>query len=145
MRETRPKASHVTALRRLVRRHHRIATLLIVAALALKLIVPAGFMPIAARDGTITVLMCTGTGPATIEMAIPGLPPVRHDIPAPAKADAPCAFAGLAMPIMAGADPLLLAAAIAFVMAMAIGAVTALPYRVPARLRPPLRAPPHPA
>lgn len=135
---------YVTALRRIVYRHRWLAALLVAVSLALKVLVPAGFMPVVAKNGTITVQICSGTamGPMTMETAIPGLPP-KHDDRAPAsKAEMPCAFAGLAMPMLAGTDAQLLALALAFVMALAIYFVAIPPLRHETHLRPPLRGPP---
>lgn len=58
------------------------------------------------------------------------------------KADHPCAFSGLGMSAMGGADLGLLAIAIAYVLALGFGAIVAPSRAVAARLRPPLRAPP---
>lgn len=112
----------------------------------LRLLVPTGFMPVTAADGTLTVRICSGDmAETTVRIAIPRGPTGHGDGQTPAKADAPCAFAGLAMPMLSGADVLLLAAAIAFVLAVAFASVPAPPFRRPARLRPPLRGPPIPA
>lgn len=134
----------VTAFRRLIHAHRALAALLLLAALSLKLLVPAGFMPVAGSDGTITVLICSGAqaGPMTMEMPVPGLPAGHGDPQTPAKAEMPCTFAGLAMPMLSGADPLLLAVAIAFVLALAVRAVLPVPPRPAVYLRPPLRGPP---
>ena len=100
-------------------------------ALAMKLIVPAGFMP-TISDGRFIVTVCTGTGP--MSMAMPGL---DHG-----KSEAPCAFAGLAAPSLAAADAVLLAAAIVFVVALGVQPIG--PRKTPdvPHLRPYLRGPP---
>ena len=121
--------------------------MLVVAALALKLLVPTGFMPIAGADGTITVQICSGLAmaPKTMTIAVSGMPGGQGEHRSPASADTPCAFAGLMMPMVAGADPLLLAVAIAFVMAIVASLAPRAWFASPARLRPPLRGPPLPA
>jgi len=57
-------------------------------------------------------------------------------------ADMPCVFSGLSAPVLAGADPLLLAAAIAFLFVAALVARAQLPLRRIFFLRPPAQAPP---
>ncbi|HWK35538.1 DUF2946 family protein [Sphingomonas sp.] len=126
----------MTALRLFVRDHRVLAAWLVVLALAMKLAVPAGFMT-STQAGAITVEVCNGTGPMTI--AIPGLPDKPAD---PGTKEQPCAFSGLSAPSLAGADPVLLVAAIAFVFAYAIRRETPVAARAPAYLRPPLRGPP---
>ncbi len=119
-------------------RHRFAAALLIAAALLVRLIVPTGYM-LDASHGAITVELCSGTGP--MRMAMPGM---THpdDGKGHGKAGSPCAFAGLAAPALGGADPILLAVAIAFIMATAFdGGVAAPPLRR-LFLRPPLRGPP---
>lgn len=117
---------------------------MLAAALLLRILVPAGFMPMAATDGTITIRICSGTqdGPTTMEMPIPGLPAGHGDHQKPVRAEMPCAFAGLAMPMLSGADPLLLALAIAFAIALASRIVQPVPPARALYLRPPLRGPP---
>lgn len=112
--------------------------LLVCAALAMKVIVPAGFMPVAS-GGVMTVQMCSGTGPATIEIAIPGLPDQHHKQD---KAEMPCTFAGLSAPALSAVDPILLAVAIALILHV-VGSLAPTPL-IAARtyLRPPLRGPP---
>lgn len=116
--------------------------MLIAFALLTKVLVPVGFMPTAIKDGTITVRVCAGQmlEPATMEIAIPGLPP-KHDNGSQ-KTDMPCAFAGLAMAMLGGIDPTLLALALAFVLALALRPTPPPRLSQPTYLRPPLRGPP---
>lgn len=132
------------AIRALIRQRRLLVMLAMAAALTLRLLVPAGFMPVTAKDGTITVRICSGTqdGPVTMEMPMPGLPAGHGDHQQPTKAEMPCAFAGLAMPMLSGTDPLLLALAIAFVMARATRIVSPVSPRRAPHLRPPPRGPP---
>jgi hypothetical protein len=127
----------VSFVRRLLAQRH-LAVLICAAALVLKLMVPTGYM-IASSHGSITITICSGSGPATMTMEMPGM---DHSKPEGGKIDAPCAFAGLSAPAVDAIDPLLLAGLIAFVMALGL-AVALLPAPSdPVRLRPPLRAPP---
>ena len=135
----------MTAFRHHLRHHPHLAVWLIAAALLMKMLVPTGYMA-SASAGTIIIELCTGFGPRTMTVAMPGM--AHHD-DAPkgdhGRGEMPCAFAGLSAPSLATADPILLAIAIAFVIAaafrvVATGAVTAPPF-----LRPPLRGPPTPS
>ncbi|WP_010542916.1 hypothetical protein [Sphingomonas elodea] len=128
-------------LRRLVASHRVVAGAILALALVMKLLIPAGFMPTVA-NGQMVVRMCSGTGPMTMVMAIPGFEDKAdregdHD-----KHAQPCAFSGLSTPSLAAADPILLALAILFVLAMGVRALAAPTTSAPPYLRPPLRGPP---
>ena len=98
-------------------------------------------MPVLGETG-MRLVLCDGTGPfVAAGHAMRGM----HHAPATShkgKAEAPCAFSSVAAPTLGGAAPLLLAAAILFVMGLAIRRRE--PRRVALRqhLRPPLRGPP---
>ena len=123
-------------LRALTRTWRWLALVLVIASLAARLAIPAGFMPV--RDGSrVAIVPCSGFGP--MAMAMPGH---REHAPAGQHDDQPCGFGALAQPTLGGADlPLLLAA---IVIAMAAARMRPpIPGFVRAfRLRPPLRAPP---
>jgi len=112
------------------------------AALLVKLLVPAGFMPVL-DGGTLRIEICAGVTPAA--PAVQPMAGMKHgghgDAPA-SKPELPCAFAGVAMPSLAAVDPLLLVLAIAFAMRLAAAIVAPRPFTAPAFLRPPLRGPP---
>lgn len=111
-------------------------------AFLMKLVMPSGFMPTVA-NGQIVISVCSGTGPTTMVMTIPGLKHGKGDGSGDqAKPDQPCAFAGLAAPSLAAADSLLLALAILFVLALGTRPAATLEATAPPRLRPPLRGPP---
>ena len=126
-----------TRHRQLVK-HRFTAALIIAAALLMRLIVPTGYM-LDASHGAITVELCSGTGP--MRMVMPGTahPDGGKDH---SKAEQPCAFAGLAAPALGGADPILLAVAVALIMAAASRSVASAPPVRRVFLRPPLRGPP---
>lgn len=142
-------------LRRLVLTHNALAALVIVLALAMKAAVPSGFMPMLV-EGRVVMVLCSGFGPVTAAPAMPEMAGMHHgaamvadhggqDRPDGGQHDnksQPCAFSGLNAPSLAGADPAVLAIAIAFVLALGLRIVAALPVMRPARLRPPLRGPP---
>ena len=103
---------------------------------------PAGFMPVVS-NGVILVQLCSGQGPQTIALELPGKIGEHEDEGnGHQKADAPCAFTGLSSPTLAAADPLLLALVIAFILSTG--------FRLPPRivlwrgiyLRPPAIGPP---
>lgn len=69
---------------------------IVALALAVRLAIPAGWMPIAEGDGTMRVTICSGMGavPAWIDRS----GRLHEEDPSgKAGADQPCAFAGLAM------------------------------------------------
>jgi hypothetical protein len=115
-------------------------------ALVMKVLVPAGFMPVVS-GGRVTIEICGGIAPAPTVMApmmamtMPGM--AHHS----GKSDhqereMPCAFSGLSAPSLAAVDPVLLAIAIAFIVGIVRHVRTAVPIATQAYLRPPLRGPP---
>lgn len=140
---SRANRQRVTGLRHHILGHRRWAAALIALALLAKLLVPAGFMP-SASAGTVTIELCSGYGVEKVAIALPGLPD-HHQHGGHANGDSPCTFSGLAAPVLAGADPVILAIAIAFIMATAFRAPPIIRERQASWLRPPLRAPPIPA
>ena len=120
------------------------AVLLLLAALAARLLAPAGFMPAFGAQG-FAIVLCSGHGPVTA-MADMTMHDMGGHVPAApedhAKTDMPCGFSGLATPGLAGADPVLLALALLFIVATALFTRPIFCVRRVARLRPPLRGPP---
>ncbi len=133
----------MAAFRAFLRNHRSLAMLLIAAALAMKALVPAGFM-IGTQARTITVEICADTVSAKLSktIAIPLAGKSGGETGEHGKAEPPCAFGALAMATLGGADTVLIAAAIAFILALGFASPRTLPIRDFARLRPPLRAPP---
>jgi len=128
-------------LRHHLRTHRWLAFALIAAALLVRVCVPVGFMPVA-QDGTLRLAFCSGYGPMpAIDVTMPGMKHHPHE----AQMQSPCAFADLALVAIGGADPIQLAALLLFVLATGLAVALPLPPRAPARLRPPLRAPPRTA
>lgn len=132
------------AVRRLLLEHRLLCGWLVAAALLMKAVLPAGFMPMQA-GGTLVLGFCSGYGPQTIAVTIPDrvdrTSPDEHRTPG----EMPCAFAGLAMPGVAAVDPALLLLAIAFVLERAIRTAAPIPAIARVYLRPPLRGPPRAA
>ena len=52
---------------------------LLLLALLLQAAIPAGFMPGKTGDGTVQMVICTGTGPATITVDADDAPGLPHD------------------------------------------------------------------
>ena len=127
------------ALRAILRARSYLAIGLIVAALAVRMIIPAGTMP-GSGARVLAVEICADASgiKQTQILIVPGKPAPHH-----ANADkGTCGFAGLATPALAGADPVLLAVALAFILAIGLAlAAPSLPARF-ARFQPPLRGPP---
>lgn len=121
--------------------HRCLAILVVMAALCMKIVVPAGFM-IGPNSKVLTVQLCTdGLGHAvTAKIAIPMKGDPSDSTGKQGKGD--CPFSSLSMASMTGADPALLALALAFILALGFApARTSHPKRV-SYLRPPLRGPP---
>ncbi len=132
----------VTGLRALVRHHARLAALVLALAMAMKALVPAGYM-IDTRTDYLTVIICSGTDAhSTIKIPIERDSAPGEDHQGKSKGDSPCAFAGLGMAALGGADLPLLAAAIAFVLALGFAPVRLPPLRQVRHLLPPSHGPP---
>ncbi|MBD8617586.1 hypothetical protein IFT67_01470 [Sphingomonas sp. CFBP 13728] len=140
----------MAGFRRLFLDHGTLSAWLIVCALAMKILVPAGFMPVVS-GGTVTIQICGGTAPTTMvtmiakaTMMAKTMPGMMHhqDKGDHQSREMPCAFSGLSAPSLAAVDPLLLAIAIAFIVAMGFRRTSTTPVAAPAYLRPPLRGPP---
>lgn len=122
----------------------RLALLICVAALLLKLLVPSGYM-VDSDHGRPLIGICSGTGPAMMSIPIPGLKGNVADHGAPGhhgKAEMPCPFSGLSAAMTGAIDPLHLAGLVAFVMAIGLEGVHLPSPYAPTHLRPPLRGPP---
>lgn len=132
----------MNGMQRLLARHRILFTWLLAASFAMKLIVPAGFMPVISAH-SITIQLCDGYG---APMAMAGDMADGHDDHdghhKPDKAQAPCAFALLSAPTLAVTDLALLTAAIAFIIATTFRATPAFVVQCGAYLRPPSQGPP---
>jgi hypothetical protein len=131
----------MSVMRAFLLQHRYLAILVVMAALCMKIVVPTGFM-IGQNSKVLTVQLCTdGLGhSATAKITIPMNGEPNDSTGKQGKGD--CPFSSLSMASMAGADPALLALALAFILALGFTpARTSLPKRV-SYLRPPLRGPP---
>ncbi|WP_353464507.1 DUF2946 family protein [Sphingomonas faeni] len=134
----------MAALRRLLMDHRQLAAWVVACALVMKILVPAGFMPVVSGGG-VTIEICGGKAPAqTVVAPMMAMPGMAHHS---GKSDhqereMPCAFSGLTAPSLAAVDPVLLAIAIAFIVGLVRHVRIAVPIAAQAYLRPPLRGPP---
>jgi hypothetical protein len=130
-------------LRAFADRHRLLAVMLVLAALVIKAAVPAGYM-LHQRGTVLTVEICADAsgGTVTREIVIARSGSSEKAADAQGKAPATCPFAALGFAALGGADALLLALALGFILALGFClSQPATPKRV-AFLRPPLRGPP---
>lgn len=135
----------MTSLRRLLLDHRTLALWLALAALAVKLLVPTGFM-VGTVEGRVVLQMCSGFGPVVaapmVHGAGAGAHENEHQQPDHPGADMPCPYSALVQGFGAAVDPALLVLAIAFVLAMGFARIARVPLRRTAYWRPFLRGPP---
>lgn len=116
------------------------ALCLIGAAMLIRSLVPAGFMPVASH-GVIYVQLCTGHGRQMIALEIPGrAPDIDHS--GSANKDMACAFSGLAGPALSGADPIQLGLALKYIVSAVFYQPESLVLWRGIYLRPPAIGPP---
>lgn len=127
-------------LRAILMRRSQLALVCVVLAIALKAIVPAGYM-ISSETRVLTIAVChdaSGTG-FSRDVVVP----MKGDSGVPGKpAKGECPYGALAMAGLGGADVALLALALAFVIALGFAPQSVPQTARPAFLRPPLRGPP---
>ena len=135
------------ALRALAHRHRRLAVLVVVLALVIKAIVPAGYM--VSRQGTVlTVTVCADASGTTTtrQIVVPhkgtGDGAGSDSGGEHSKAPAACPYAALGLAALTGADAVLLALALGFILALGLAPARPAALRRIAFLRPPLRGPP---
>lgn len=126
------------SIRALLIRRPGVAALLLAAALLLRVLVPAGFMP-TTQAGALTLAICSGSTPTAPAVAMPGM---QHHDEMPNQAPGRCAFADLALPLVGGAPLALVAALLLLAFTVALHFQAQRPPRAAPRLRPPLRGPP---
>ena len=127
-------------------RHRTTAMAVIALALAMKALIPTGMM-IGSDARTLTVQICDGYADAAHAEARAVVIAIKHHNPAEKAAPdhQACPYSALGHAGLAGADPALLTALLAFIVLVGIAGFTVVTVRLLPRLRPPLRAPPVPA
>jgi len=133
----------MTRFRAFFLRHRALAFALLAFALAMKALVPAGYM-IGGDAKVLTVRVCDGyadsdSGHAIVIVAKGG---THSDAGKALHDQQACPFSVLALAHLGGADPIQLALALAFIIVLGLAPLPAASPRPLARLRPPLRAPP---
>jgi hypothetical protein len=131
------------ALRTLLARHRAMAVLVLALVLAVKALVPSGWM-IQTGERVLTVAICADAsgGAQMREIAIPTKPGHGESPGADHQASGTCAFSVLGMDALGGADALLLALALSFILALGFAATPIPAPRRARHVRPPLRGPP---
>jgi len=129
----------MNCLRAFFLRHRAMAFAVIALAMAMKALIPAGYM-VGGDTHTLTVRICDGYADAAapVAIAIKG----HGDAGKTAPDHQACPFSGPGHAGLTGADPILLAVALAFILLLGFAAPVFAGPRPLSRLRPPLRAPP---
>jgi Protein of unknown function (DUF2946) len=123
-------------------RYRILAMLLLLLALCMKLLVPAGMMIGTNASKQIVVQICTGTGMAekTLDIPMESAPDKQHK--GSLSGDTACSYSALSYAATGVNDAFILAIALAFILALGFAAPPLLLHRAAPRLRPPLRGPP---
>ena len=131
-------AAVMQALRALSHRHRLLAMIVVLCALALKAAVPAGYM-LGQHGRVLTVEICTDAsgGAVTRQIVVPAKAADSHD-----KAPATCAYTALGLAALGGADAVLLALALAFIVTLGFVPAPARPLQRLTRILPPPCGPP---
>jgi hypothetical protein len=135
-------SAKMTLMRTLLLRYRITAFAAIALALAMKAVVPAGYM-VDSASKALTIRVCADAQLAStvrdIVVPMKGEPAGKHS-----KADGTCPYGALSFAGLAGADPIQLALALLFILATGFTALALPAPRRIAHLRPPLRGPPTP-
>lgn len=130
-------------LRNFLREHRQFALLLVALALAMKALVPTGYM-IGTDSKVLTIQICAdGSGQHfTKQIVIPMTGKPLDERGEQGKAGSTCPYSVLSMASLGGADLALLAIALAFIMILGFAPVRRPWLQGIFYLRPPLRGPP---
>lgn len=129
----------MTLLRAFLLQHRALAFVLVAAALCMKIAVPTGFM-IGQNTKVLTIEICADAfgNHAVKQIAVP----MKDGQSKGDKAKGECPFTSLSMATLGGTDPVLLALALAFIIALGFAPATISSAQRVFHLRPPLRGPP---
>jgi len=129
--------------RAFLRTHRRLAAALLALALCMKVLVPAGFM-VGQNSTVLTIEICADAsgGHVTTQIVVPHAGKHGETQGEAGKSSAACPYAGLSMAGLSGADPVLLALALTFILAIGFAPIRIAPPRRILHIRPPLRGPP---
>ncbi len=138
-------ACRMIALRAFLFRHSALALWLVALALAMKALVPAGYMP-GSETRSFTIQLCSegidGRHDLVRQVVVPVKDAAGKAEAGHAKAQGTCPYGALGHALIGGADPVLLAAALAFIVALGFAATPVPAPRRRAHAWPPLRGPP---
>ena len=130
-------------LRAFFRDHRNMALCLVLLALCMKALVPGGFM-FGEQGKMLTIEICADASgmhqSKQISVPMDGKSGQSQDVHG--KAVSACPYSALSMALLAGADMVLLATALAFIIALGFLPMPARPFARASYLRPPLRGPP---
>lgn len=123
--------------------HRNLTIMLVALALAMKALVPGGYM-LKADALVLTVEICSdsSTGHLTKQIVIPTDGKSHGGQADHPKADGTCPFSSLAMGAVSGADTMLLLVALAFILLLGFLPLAPSLRDRSSYLRPPLRGPP---
>ncbi len=124
-------------IRAFLRHNRRLALGVVVLALLIKTLIPAGYM-LSDQSHVLTVTICGDASGQTMTKQI-AVPAADGDH---AKGEVKCVWGLLAMAALGGADLALLAGALAFILALGLAPSRPAPPSRRFHLRPPLRGPP---
>lgn len=129
--------------RALIHTHRRLALALLVLAFCIKAAIPTGFMLSPSGDTMLNVTICSDSAGALsqLQLAIPGKGRAGGHTD-DANKHGHCPFSSLTHAATSGADGVLLAIALAFILVLGLAPVQRWPFRQIPHLRPPLRGPP---
>ena len=130
-------------LRIYILERYRLALVLVLIALAMKALVPTGYM-LGSNGKVLTIEICgdaTG-GAKAMQIVIPGGGKSSDNKGDHNKAAGTCPWLALSMGAIEGADFALLALALAFILLLGFAPVRAPVLAGQAHIRPPLRGPP---
>lgn len=136
------RGAQMNSIRALLLRYRFMAFAVIALALAMKALVPTGYM-VGGDARVLTIRICDDAQVTSAlhakDIAIPmkGEPAGKH-----AKSEGVCPYSALSFASLGGADPVQLALALRFILATGFAALILPALRRAAHLRPPLRGPP---
>jgi len=128
----------------LIRKNAWLKLILLALALAVKALVPTGFMLSAGGERFLTVTICADASGTAKQMriALPNRDDAGNEPSEMAEKREPCAFSGIGHAALDGADPAALVAALVFILLAGFAAIHSPVLPGFAFLRPPLRGPP---
>lgn len=131
----------MSVIRRLLLNNGLWFAVLFALALAVKALVPSGYM-ISSDSKTITVMICNGAEGAQQTIAIPLETGTGSHHSGSDNSPEVCASGSFSQSTMTMTDPIQLAMTLAFIMLAGLVIAVAIPSARPVRWRPPLRGPP---